>query len=204
MKEKVKNQSLIITPNMIRFLALTLLKNDESLIKKIGNVVVSADSRAQLFSRIFGSSIIGLVAGLFQFFPLAILMTMIYYDSTANCGYKCHDYFELIPKESSVRVYSNELTENLLIGENDGSRQMIIYNPSKVQDEGIIGKTKKAEIKRTRTYIISRKQAKEVKFSDFQKKYPILRRFKNLEEPRILQTCWLIDDAPDVFNIRID
>lgn len=35
-KAKIKNDSLIITPNMVRFLALNLISSDSNVIAKIG------------------------------------------------------------------------------------------------------------------------------------------------------------------------
>ena len=39
-KTKIKNESLVLTSNMIRFLAMRLLNSDSGLVAKIGNVVV--------------------------------------------------------------------------------------------------------------------------------------------------------------------
>lgn len=36
-KAKIKKESLVLTPNMLRFLALKLINNDQTLIVKIGN-----------------------------------------------------------------------------------------------------------------------------------------------------------------------
>ena len=35
-KAKIKNESLVLTPNMLRFLALKLINNDQPFIVKIG------------------------------------------------------------------------------------------------------------------------------------------------------------------------
>ena len=50
-KAKIKNESLVLTPNMIRFLALKLISEDQTLIVKIGNVVVSSSNRVRLLTR---------------------------------------------------------------------------------------------------------------------------------------------------------
>jgi hypothetical protein len=142
-KKKIKNESLIITPNMMRFLALKLLSNDESLIVKLGNIVTSSDNRIRLFSRVLGSAILGFLGALFSIFPYALLIAVLYFGSTENCGYKCHDYFEHIPKEQPAIIYAEKFPGNLVIGQNDAARQVKIYTPSKVPDEVIISNTKK-------------------------------------------------------------
>ena len=90
-KAKIKNESLVLTPNMIRFLALTLINNDQTLVVKI---VASSNDRARLFARVYVIIIIGFVSALFSTLPYAVLMMVIFFDSTQNCGYKCSDYFE--------------------------------------------------------------------------------------------------------------
>jgi hypothetical protein len=199
-KEKIKNESLIMTPNMMRFLALKLLSNDDSLIIRFGRIISSSDSRVRLFSRALGSFILGFVGGLFSIFPYALLVGVLYFDCTENCGHKCREHFEHIPKERPAIIYAEKLTGNLVIGQNDPGRQVIIYIPSKLPDEVIIRNTKEVTIKKSYTH--SRKQAKEVKFSDFRKKDPILSSFDNLEEPRVPQEPYLINDLHDVIGIE--
>jgi hypothetical protein len=65
-KEKIKQESLVLTPNMIRFLALKLINEDQTLIVKIGNIVVSSNNRARLITRVIGSSLIGFVGAIFS------------------------------------------------------------------------------------------------------------------------------------------
>ena len=42
-KAKIKNESLVLTPNILRFLALKLINNDQTLIVKIRNIIVSSN-----------------------------------------------------------------------------------------------------------------------------------------------------------------
>ena len=44
-KAKIKEESLVLTTNMLRFLALRLINNDQTLIVKIGNIVTSSNNR---------------------------------------------------------------------------------------------------------------------------------------------------------------
>lgn len=201
-KEKIKNESLVLTPNMMRFLALKLLNPDQSFIGKIGNIVISSNNRVRLLTRLSGAAIIGFVGALFSVLPYAILMMLIFFEGTQNCGYPCDDYFQHLPQEAPVRIYAEQSTGHLVIAGNDDARQVEIYIPSKSADEVIISNTGEEIVKKS--YHISRQKAKEVKFSDFKKKDPVLSRFKDLEEPDVPQNPCLINDAHDILGLRID
>ena len=201
-KEKLKNQSLVLTPNMMRFLALQLLNNNQSLIAKIGNTIVSSSNRARLITRVSGAAVIGVVSALVSSFLYGILLVLITFDITENCGYKCHDYFDHLPQDQPVRIYAEKLTGHLAMAGNDDARQIEIYTPAKASDEVI--RSSKGETKVTKTYVKSRKKAKEVKFSDFKEKDPVLSTFKNLEEPSVPQKHCPIPDPHDLIGIRID
>lgn len=183
-KTKVKNQSLSLTPNLMRFLALKLIKNDQTLMVKIGNILASSNHRARVLSRITVSGMIGVVGALMAPIPYCIFMVLVFFDASENCGYKCSNYFDQLPKEGPVRVY--EETGRLFIGANDDARQMEIYVPSKDRNE--VTTSKNGKLKTTKIYTKSRKQAKVVKFSDFKKTDPVLSSFKDLiNEPEIPQ-----------------
>lgn len=201
-KANIKKESLVLTPNMMRFLALKLINHDQTLIVKIGNIVASSNNRARLFARVFGAAIIGFVGAVVSTLPYAILMLLLYFDATENCGYKCSDYFEHIPKEEPVQIYGEKSTGHLAIAGNDDARQIEIYTPSKASDEGITSNT--GEIKTIKSYTKVRKKAKEVKFSDFKQNDPVLSTFKDLEEPEVPQKLCPINDIHDVIDIRVD
>lgn len=103
-KAKVKNEFLVLTPNMIRFLALRLINNDQTLILKICNIVASSNNQARLFTRLAGSAIIRFVSPLFVKVSYAILMLVLYFNASENCDYKWSDYFEQLPKEGNVQI----------------------------------------------------------------------------------------------------
>ena len=202
-KSKIKNESLVLTPNMMRFLALKLINNDQTLIVKIGNIVASSNNRARLFTRVFGAAMIGFLGALISTLPYAILIFLLYFDATENCGYKCSDHFEHIPKEGPVQIYAEKSTGHLVIAGNDDARQIEIYNPSKASDEIIISNTEEIKtIKKSYTKV--RKKAKEVKFSDFKQNDPVLSTFKDLEEPEVPQKLCLMNDIHDIIDIRVD
>lgn len=201
-KAKIKNESLVLTPNMMRFLALKLINNDQTLIVKIGNIIASSNNRARLFVRVSGSAIIGFVGALLSTLPYGILMMVLYFDSTENCGYKCSDYFEKLPKEGHVEIYKKESTGHVFIAGNDDAKQIEIYTPSKSADEVTVRSN--GVVERTTTYTKVRKKAKQVNFSDFKNTDPVLSSFKDLEEPKIPQKNCPINDVHDIVNIRID
>ena len=201
-KAKIKNESLVLSPNMLRFLALKLINNDQTLIVKIGNIIVSSNNRARLFARVSGSAIIGFVGALFSIFPYAVLMMVIYFNTTENCGYKCSDYFETLPKEGHVEVYNKESTGHVFIAGNDDAKQIEIYTPSKSADEVTVRSN--GIVERTTTYTKVRKKAKQVNFSDFKNTDSVLSSFKDLEEPEIPQKNCPINDVHDIINIQVD
>ena len=197
-KAKIKKESLVLTPNMMRFLALKLINNDQTLIVKIGNIVASSNTRARLFSRVIGSLVIGFLGALAATLPYSILMLLLYFTATENCGYKCSDYFEQLPKEGPAKIYGEESTGHLFIGGND----VEIYIPSKAADEVIVSSNR--ELKTTKTYSKVRKKAKEVKFSDFKRTDPVLSSFQDLQEPEVPQKICPINDVHDIIDVRVE
>jgi hypothetical protein len=100
---------------MMRFLVLKLINNHQTLIVKIGNIVASLNNRARLFSQVVGSTIIGFLGALVATLVHCILMLLLYFNATENCGYKCSDYFEQLPKEGPTKIYREESTGHFLL-----------------------------------------------------------------------------------------
>jgi hypothetical protein len=200
--KKLKNESLTITPNMIRFLALKLITKDQTLLVKIGNVVLSSNNRVRLLTRLAGTATIAILGALFSLFPYAVLMAIMYFDGTQNCGYNCNAHFEHLPKEVPVKIYSKQLAGHVIIAENNDARQVEIYIPAKLPDEVVHIKTGQKIVKKS--YELSRKKAQQVKFSEFKKTDPVLSQFKNILEPDVPQKSCPINHIHDIINIRID
>ena len=125
-------------------------------------------------------------------------MVIVYFNITENCGYKCSDYFEQLPKAGAIEIYGEESIGHLVIAGNEDAQQVKIYTPSSASKE--VSVTNNGELKTTRTYCKTSKRAKQVKFSDFKQIDPILSRFKDLEEPEIPQTTCRINDVQDVID----
>ncbi len=191
-KPKIKEESLVLTPNMMRFLALKLINNDQTLIVKIGNILASSNNRVRLATRFAGSAMIGVAGALVATLPYVILLLLIFLNTTENCGYQCSDYFEHLQKEGPTTVYGEKSTGHLVIAGNDDARQVEIYVPSKDADIGKVSSN--GEVKTTRTYTRARKRARIVRFSDFRKTDPVLSSFKDLKEPEVPQKTCSIND----------
>lgn len=140
------------------------MNNDQTLIVKIGNILDSSNNRARLFTPLTRSTMIRFVGALVATFLYAILMLLLFFNGTENCGHKYSDYFEQLPKEEPTKIYGEESTGHLLSAGKDGAQQIEIYIPSKAADE--VAVSSNGELKTTKTHTKVRKKAKEVKFSD--------------------------------------
>jgi len=187
-KAKVKNQALVLTPNLMRFLALRLLSNNDILLMKLGSLIFVADNRIRFLARAVGITVLGLVGSAFAVLPYATLLGVVYFTSTANC-YKCEDYFEYLPEEEPIQVFAEKSTGQVVIAENDAARQIEIYTPSKGSE--VVTRTAEGELKRSIVYKKSRQKAKQVNFSDFKKEDPMLAAFE--EEPKVEQKVCALD-----------
>lgn len=156
-KAKIQNESLVLTPNMLRFLALKLVNNDQSLILKLGNMVASSNNQIRLFVRVLGAAVIGFSGALISAFPYAVLMMVLFFNSTTNCGYKCDEFFELYPKEKPAIIQAEQANGHIYIAGNDDAKQLEIYIPEKNKEITIYSPGK---LEKTTKYAPSRKKAK--------------------------------------------
>ena len=177
-KEKIKNQSLVITPNLIRFFALKLLNEDQFLILKIGNLVVSSENRVRLITRLLGTSVLALLGATVSLFPYAVLLAMIFFAETENFGYNCNDHFQKLSPNEPIEIYAERQEGNLFIAGKDDAHKVAIYIPSQSTKE--ISKSNNKEKVVKTIYRRARKKAKQVKFSEFRKTDPILSHFEKL------------------------
>lgn len=202
-KARVKQESLILTPNMMRFLALKLFNSDQTLIIKFGNIISYPDNPIRLLIRLGGTFIIGITASLTLSISYGLLLMFIYYDNTENCAYSCSKYFEQLSPEGPIHIYDKKSTGHVVIGSNDDARQIAIYTPSTDATEVVISsngslKTTKQSYKQVRT------KAKQVNFSDFRKTDPVLSSFSDLDEPQIPQKNCQINEIHEIIDIQID
>ena len=57
-KSKIQNESLVISSNIIRFLARYLLNNEPGLLARIGNIIFLTENRNRFLNRVSGSAVI--------------------------------------------------------------------------------------------------------------------------------------------------
>lgn len=203
-KTKLKDTSLVITPNMMRFLALKLLENSSKapLLIKIGNSVISSDNRNRLLVRSIGSTAIGILSSLYGLVGYGILIIILFFDSTQNCGYKCSNYFEQLPDDQPVRIFADKPTGQFVIAGNDDASQVEIYTPLPTSEEKV--NTNNGEVKVSKTYAKSRKKAKQVNFNDFKKTDKVLSAFDDLEEPYVPQKVCPIENVENIIDVTIE
>lgn len=126
-------------------------------------------------------------------------MVLLYFDNTPNCGLQCYGYFDHLPQDQPIRIYAEQPRDHLTIIGNEDAQQLKISTPLKAPDEVIISSSGK--IKVTKYHRKSRKKAKQVKFSDFKKEYPIFSTFKDLEESSVKQKFCPSKDPHDLIGI---
>lgn len=139
---------------------------------------------------------IALVGGIIKGLPYAVLMTLMLFQITENCGFRCEDHFEhLSTTDEPITIYAEKPTGHLVIAEKDAATQIGIYIPSKTQKKVSIN----AE-KIQRNYTKSRKKAKLVNFSDFKKQDPVLSEFNDEEQPYIPQKPCPLEKIPNIID----
>jgi len=189
-KAKIKKESIVLTPNLIRYLAWRLVNDDKTLFLKIRNIFLFSESQARISFRVIGTAFIAFIGAVFNMLPYSILIALTYFDTTENCYHRCSDYFHELPAEGPVKIQREKSTGNIFISANDDARQIEIYIPSKAPEE--VTMNEKGEL--IKTYQFSRKKPRQVNFSDFRKKDKDLSIFKDqdLKEPSVPQrTCEL-------------
>ena len=192
---KMMDESLVISPNLLRFLALRLLKPDSSLWMTITKHVVMAANRRRLLIRFAGAAAVGAANAIVGSIFYTILSVLIVFNSTGNCYHPCDRYFERLPEsspQSQTRIYARQPTGNILIAANDDARQVEIFVPSKQPPklESINGN----EVIKSEKFVRSRKKAKQVLFEHILKKDPMLQKFQDkIEEPIVPQQKCIID-----------
>lgn len=86
-REKITNKSLVLTPNLLRFVALKLINDDQKMVTKVGNVILSSNNRVRLYNRIIGAAAIGTFGALIVITPYAVILALMYFDVTDKCVY---------------------------------------------------------------------------------------------------------------------
>lgn len=192
-KAKINQESLVMSPNLIRFLALKLKNPNQTFLIKMGNLITSSDNQLRLLVRVIFAGTIGVCASFFGSIQFIVFILAVSYNLTEDCGYKCSNYFEQLPKDEPIKILADQSTGHLLIKENDDVGQPEIYLPSTAKNEVTVSSD--GGLATTTNYRKTSKKAKQVKFSDFRKTDPVLSSFKNLKEPEVpKKICALNND----------
>lgn len=189
-KAKIKKESIVLTPNLIRYLAWRLGNDDKILFLKLRNILFFSENQARISFRVIGTALTAFIGALFNMLPYSILIAMIYFDSTEDCYHRCSDYLHELPAEGPVKIQREKSTGNIFISGNGDARQIKIYIPSKGPEE--VTMNEKGEL--IKTYKFSRKKPRQVNLSDFKSKNKDLLIFndQDLKEPSVPQrTCEL-------------
>lgn len=197
-KEKMKDSALVITPNLMRFLALTLKNKEQNLIVKVGNIILSSENRIRLTARVIGSAVVGVVSALasatIASIPYIVLLMLISYDTTEHCGYNCNNHFEQLPSHEAVNIYQDDSSSDVIVTDTYQEGAINLYKPMGEQ----VSTTNDGDKVITKVYKKSRKKARLVKFSDFKKADPVLSTFDEIEEPNIKQNICDFEKIDDI------
>ena len=179
-RAKMSTESLVLSPNLMRFIALKLIRPQEAIWKVGAKTLILTENRNRLIVRVLASVAVGLLNVAAGSLFYGILSLLIVLDGSQHCGYNCDRYFEQLPNAPEhVRVYSRQRKGNLVISANE---EVEIIVPSTMEEA--IEPTSQEVQKRPR----SRKKAKRVTLLDIIKHDPVLRAFDHLEEPQVPQT----------------
>lgn len=135
----------------------------------------------------------------FVFYPLwhfSTDSTIFWHAEFRDLGVpRCDLHFQELAASDPVQVFVESSESNLIITGNNNSGQTEIHVPSgydiKITDKG------NGETIVEKSYKKSPKKAKQVLFSDFQKTDPVLKLFKDLEEPQFPKKSSSIDFLDD-------
>jgi hypothetical protein len=187
-KENFKFQSLIITPNLPRFLVLKLASENNTMVVRFQNFLLLSDSPVRLLIRGGSALTVGIITALTSVLPFAVLVLFVTFSQTENCGFQCEKYFqEIRPQDNgALMVYAPQSTGSLIITSKNSAQRVEISIPdqAEVRPNPII---KKVEGKTTisRKYKKVEAKAKMVTFSQFKEKDPVLKALGEIEEPNI-------------------
>ena len=198
-KAKIKNESLIISPNFLRYLAKTIVyqESQQSLLMQFKSVMVQTSTLTRLKIRGCGSLLIG-IAGYAMpamTFAQTLLFIVTFWDNTQSAGYNCKDHFQQVEKQvdSPTRYYrirsDESATGQLLVNGNDNQgKEVEVYQeqPDKTTFCGRLQpKAGELTVREQKSYKRVDHKTREVKFSEFRKNDPVLSKFPSIEDEPI-------------------
>lgn len=183
-KESITKNSLVLTPNLLRYMSFYLLSSDRTsfldeffdVVLKTGNLQLFVDSKKRLLIRVLGTAMIALSGGLLNIANFVIPLSAIYFQLSESCHFRCQDYFTTLKasEEKSLNVYALQEFGNVLVT-NQESKNINLYIPSTTEEEQWV-----KDIPNSNDKIIGRrykmgKKAKSINFRDFVNSNPSLK-----------------------------
>ena len=176
-------KNMILTPNLIRLIAMYFTQKDKPSVINISNVLFRINNTRIALMRYTTAIVLGLTTGLLSGIYYGIVILIMTYICTPNVP-NCEEYFKEISSDAihkEIPIFGKNDEDHLIVS--GRSERINIYIP---KGKEVVVTDPKLETKEVRqTYKKVHKKAKEVKFSDFKKNDPILSKFDDLEEPKI-------------------
>ena len=205
-KENILNQSLVISPNFIKFLARHFIREDRLVVGRVSNIIIGLQNAPRFFFRVVGSILAGMAAASTASVTLGIFAIINMYMLTTPIP-GCPKHFKEISSNSNsdeIEIFVANDRNNLIVSSE--ADKVVLYNPIvNTRKEKIIPKESGVkEIQIRQRYQKSKRPAKQVKFSDFKKTDPVLSKFDTLDEPEIKQSKNLFRVDPEIVRGIID
>ena len=141
---------------------------------KFGDFIAAFDDKMKAVCQIRESAAVSGFAGFFSTsVRYGIVALIIHCQAIENCGYRCSDYFEHIPKDEPFLVPIDDSFNNIIIANQNDSKQLELYITSKEEAKITVG-DKKGSINISKNYVKRKKKAKQVNFSDFVRENQLL------------------------------
>ena len=191
---KIKNESLQFSPNLIRLVARKIITQDTNLLIQVGNTALFADNRERFITRVAGTAIAAIVTTIVNFTSYGVLLAIMLFLGTDECGYRCEDYFENlhVSKDGIVKVFEKSSEGHIIIGNFEPETGPEIFIETSKKQVITEDKNLDQRIRVETDYKKARKKARLVTFDEFRKKDPILSTFPDdVNEPVVprKETC---------------
>lgn len=87
---------------------MKILEKDRSFVVKMRNLFLSIDNQERLIMRLVGSLVIATTSALAQLMSYGVLLGLIYFVETANCGHTLVHDFEQLSFNTNEIMYRNQ------------------------------------------------------------------------------------------------
>lgn len=125
-KKKFKDNSYLISENLVRYIALKLKNENLGWFVRVKNAIIFSENPIRFLIRITASVLIGSIEAVTQMVPYAILMLILTFTNATHSGIPCDIYFRQLESrtDQSIVVYPENDTRNLILAANERSGQV--------------------------------------------------------------------------------